>query len=202
MKNARGGDKSCATWCKSFAMMIRWEMPLQISSTHHQGQYTAAFLLQASMTKPCRSSPQDKSLSTASSRFMGMTSVCIPPHSPEASSLTTSSTVDMDQLLIIRNPEISMAPFEEPDFLRPPRPAIPYKPYPGSPPPDFDYRPHMPTSELVEELGVIPGDNWLHNVKGLSPVHSYTIPGLRGRMVEAPFYKYNFLPNYPKVLLL
>jgi hypothetical protein len=108
----------------------------------------------------------------------------------------------MDQLLIIRNPEISMAPFEEPDFLRPPRPAIPYKPYPGSPPPDFDYRPHMPTSELVEELGVIPGDNWLHNVKGLSPVHSYTIPGLRGRMVEAPFYKYNFLPNYPKVLLL
>jgi hypothetical protein len=32
-------------------------------------------------------------------------------------------------------------------------------------------------------------------------MHSYTIPGLGGRMVEAPFYKYNFLPDYPELLL-
>jgi hypothetical protein len=79
---------------------------------------------------------------------------------------------------------------------------MPYEPYPGSPPPDFDYRPHTLTPEFVKESRVILGDDWLCNIEGLSLVHSYTIPGLKGRMVEAPFYRYNFLPDYPKLLLL
>jgi hypothetical protein len=41
-----------------------------------------------------------------------------PPHDPETSSSATSSMVDMDQPLAIRNPEMPMAPFPEPDFLR------------------------------------------------------------------------------------
>jgi hypothetical protein len=98
-----------------------------------------------------------------------------PPHDPKTNSMATSSTTDMDQPLVIQNPEMAMAPFKEPDFLRLPRPATPYEPYPGLPPPDFNYRLHMLTPELVEELGVIPRDDWLHNVMGLLPVHSYTI---------------------------
>jgi hypothetical protein len=39
---------------------------------------------------------------------------------PESGFSTTLSTVNMDQLLAIRNPEILLAPFAEPDFLRPP----------------------------------------------------------------------------------
>jgi hypothetical protein len=125
-----------------------------------------------------------------------------PPHDPEANSMATLFTVNVDQLLIIRNPEMAVAPFKEPDFLRLPRPTTPYKLYPGSPSPNFDYQPHTLIPELVEEPGVIQGDDWLHNVMGVSPAHSYTIPRLRGRMMEAPFYKYDFLPDYPKVLLL
>jgi hypothetical protein len=60
----------------------------------------------------------------------------------------------------------------------------------------------MPTPEIVEEPGVILGDDWLHNIEGLSLTHSYTIPELGGRTVKAPFYKYNFFPDYPKILLL
>jgi hypothetical protein len=124
-----------------------------------------------------------------------------PPHNPERSSSATLSIVNVDQPLVIRNPEMLLAPFAEPDFLRPPRPAMPYKPYPGPPLPDFNYRPQMPTPEVVKEPGVILGDDWLCNIKGLSPQHSYTIPGLGGRMVKAPFYRYNFLPDYLKLLL-
>jgi hypothetical protein len=124
-----------------------------------------------------------------------------PSHNPKADSSTTSSTIDMDQPLAIRNPEIPKAPFEEPDFLRPPRPVTPYEPYPGSPPPDFNYHPCMLIPEFVEELGVILGDDWLCNIEGLLLVHSYTIPGLEERMVEAPFYKYDFLSDYPELLL-
>jgi hypothetical protein len=124
-----------------------------------------------------------------------------PPHDPDTSSLATLSTVDVDQPLAIRNPKIPVALFPEPDFLRPPQPATPYKPYPGSPPPDLDYCLCTPTPEFIKEPRVIPGDDWLHNIKGLSPVHSYTIPGLGERMVEAPFYKYNFLPDYSELLL-
>jgi hypothetical protein len=53
----------------------------------------------------------------------------------------------------------------------------------------------------VEEFGVIPGDDWHRNVEGLVPQHDYTIPGLGGRPMEAPFYRYDFLPNYPELLL-
>jgi hypothetical protein len=122
-------------------------------------------------------------------------------YDPENGSSNSSSTTNVDQLLMIRNPKMQLAPFPEPDFLRLPQAAMPYKPYPGSPPPDFDYRPHTPTPEVVEEPGVIPGDDWHCNVKGLAPQHLYTILGLGERMVKAPFYRYNFLPNYPELLL-
>jgi hypothetical protein len=124
-----------------------------------------------------------------------------PFHNPESGSSASSSTTKVDQLLTIRNPKMPLVLFPEPDFLRPPRAVTPYEPYPGSPPPEFNYHPHTPTPEVVEEPGIIPGDDWLHNIKGLVPQHSYTIPGLEGRMVEAPFYRYNFLPDYPKLLL-
>jgi hypothetical protein len=124
-----------------------------------------------------------------------------PLHDPKTSSDATSSTTDVAQLLIIQNSEIGMAPFEELDFLAPPQPATPYEPYPGSPLPNFDYWPCMPTPEFIKELGVMPGDEWLHNIKGLSPTHDYSIPGLGGRAIQAPFYKYDFLSDYPKILL-
>jgi hypothetical protein len=124
-----------------------------------------------------------------------------PLHDPESRSSSGSSTADVDQLLTIRNPEMQLAPFQEPDFLRPPRVATPYKPYLGSPPPDFNYHLRTPTPEVVEEFGVISGDDWHHNVEGLALQHDYTILGLGGRMVEAPFYRYDFLPDYPKLLL-
>jgi hypothetical protein len=124
-----------------------------------------------------------------------------PLHNLESGSLSDSSTADVDQLLIIRNPKMHLAPFPEPDFLRPPRAAMLYKPYLGLSPPDFDYRPCTLTPEIVEEPRVIPGDDWHRNVEGLAPQHMYTIPGLGGRMVEAPFYRYDFLPDYPELLL-
>jgi hypothetical protein len=124
-----------------------------------------------------------------------------PLYNPENESSSGLSTADVDQLLIIRNPKIQPAPFPELDFLQPPWAAMPYEPYPGSPPPDFDYHPRMPTPEIVEEFGVIPKDNWHWNIEGLAPQHDYTIPGLGGRPIEAPFYRYNFLPNYPELLL-
>jgi hypothetical protein len=124
-----------------------------------------------------------------------------PLHDPNNESSNSSSTADVDQLLTIRNPEMQMAPFPEPDFLRPLQAATLYEPYPGSPPPDFDYHPRMPTPKVMEEPGVIPGDNWHCNVEGLAPQHSYTIPRLGERMVEALFYRYNFLPDYPELLL-
>jgi hypothetical protein len=120
-----------------------------------------------------------------------------PLHDPSESS-SSSSTANVDQLLVIRNPEI---PIQTLDFLRPPQVATPYEPYPGSPPPDFDYRPCTPTPEVVEEFGVIPRDDWHQNIEGVAPQHDYTIPGLGGRPMEAPFYRYDFLPNYPKLLL-
>jgi hypothetical protein len=122
-------------------------------------------------------------------------------HDPESGSLNSLSTADMDQLLTIRNPEMQLAPFLEPDFLRLPQAVTLYKPYLGSLPPDFDYHPCTLIPEVMEEPGVIPGDDWHCNVEGLAPQHSYTIPGLGGRMVEAPFYRYDFLPNYPELLL-
>jgi hypothetical protein len=111
------------------------------------------------------------------------------------------SMADVDQLLVIRNPEIQPTPVQELDFLRPPWAATPYEPYPGSPPPDFDYRPCTPTPEVVEEFRVIPGGNWHQNIKGVAPQHDYTIPGLGGWPMDAPFYRYDFLPDYPKLLL-
>jgi hypothetical protein len=113
-------------------------------------------------------------------------------------SASSSSTADVDQLLIIRNPEI---PVQELDFLRPPRAATPYEPYPGSPPPDFDYHPRTPTPEVIEEFGVIPRQDWHRRVEGVSPQHDYTIPGLGGSPIHAPFYRYDFLPDYPELLL-
>jgi hypothetical protein len=77
-----------------------------------------------------------------------------------------------------------------------------YEPYPGLPPPNFDYCPCTLTPEFVKELRVIPGDDWLCNIEGLSLVHSYTIPRLGERIVEAPFYRYDFLPDYSELLLL
>jgi hypothetical protein len=120
-----------------------------------------------------------------------------PLHDPSESA-SSSSTVDVDQLLIIRNPEI---PIQELDFLCPPRAATPYEPYPGSPPPDFDYHPRTLTPEVIEEFGVIPGPDWHRHVEGVSPQHDYTIPGLGGSPIHAPFYRYDFLPDYPELLL-
>jgi hypothetical protein len=113
-------------------------------------------------------------------------------------STSSSSMADVDQLLIIRNPEM---PIQELDFLCPPRAATPYKPYPGSPPLDFDYRPCTLTPEVIEEFGVIPRPNWHRHVEGVSPQHDYTIPGLGGGPIDAPFYRYDFLPDYPELLL-
>jgi hypothetical protein len=124
-----------------------------------------------------------------------------PLHDLESEFSSGSSIANVDQLLVIRNPEIQPTPFPELDFLRPLQAATPYELYPGSPPPDFDYRPHMPTPEVVEEFGVIPGEDWHRNVEGLAPQHDYTIPGLGGRPMEAPFYRYDFLPDYPELLL-
>jgi hypothetical protein len=81
-----------------------------------------------------------------------------PLHDPSESA-SSLSTADVDQLLIIRNPEM---PVQELDFLRPPRAATPYEPYPGSPPPDFDY-------QVIEEFGVMPGQDWHRHVEGTSP---------------------------------
>jgi hypothetical protein len=120
-----------------------------------------------------------------------------PLRDPSESS-NSSSMADVDQLLIIRNPKM---PIQELDFLRPPWAATPYKPYPGLPLPDFDYRLRTPTPEVVEEFGVIPGDDWHRNIKGVVPQHDYTIPGLGERPIQAPFYRYDFLPDYPKLLL-
>jgi hypothetical protein len=120
-----------------------------------------------------------------------------PLHDPSESS-SSSSTADVDQLLIVRNPEM---PVQELDFLRPPQAAMLYEPYPGSPPPDFDYRPHTPTPEIMEEFRVMPGDDWHRNIEGVVPRHDYTIPGLGGRPMDAPFYRYDFLPDYPELLL-
>jgi hypothetical protein len=120
-----------------------------------------------------------------------------PLHNLSKSS-SSSSMADVDQLLIIRNPEI---PIQELDFLRPPRAATPYELYPGSPPPDFDYHPCTPTPKVVEEFRVIPGDDWHRNIEGVSLQHDYTIPGLGGRPIDAPFYRYDFIPDYPELLL-
>jgi hypothetical protein len=120
-----------------------------------------------------------------------------PLRDPSKSS-SSSSTADVDQLLVIRNPEI---PIQELNFLRPPRAATPYEPYPGSPPPDFDYHPRTPTPEVVKEFGVIPRNDWHRNIEGVSPRHDYTIPGLGGRPIDAPFYRYDFIPDYPELLL-
>jgi hypothetical protein len=114
-------------------------------------------------------------------------------------STSSTSTADVDQLLIIRNPEI---PVQELDFLCPPRAATPYELYPRSSPPDFDYRPHTPTPEVIEEFGIIPRHDWHRRVEGVSPQHDYTIPGLGGSPIHAPFYRYDFLPDYPELLLL
>jgi hypothetical protein len=116
-------------------------------------------------------------------------------------SFSSSSTADVDQLLVIRNPEIQPTLAQELDFLWPPQAATLYEPYPGLPPPDFNYRPHMPTPEVVEEFRVIPGDDWHQNIEGVAPQHDYTIPGLGGRPMDAPFYRYNFCPDYPELLL-
>jgi hypothetical protein len=124
-----------------------------------------------------------------------------PLHNPENSSLNSSSTADVDQLLTIRNPKMCLAPFPKPDFLRSLQAMMPYEPYLGSPPPDFNYHPCTPTPEVVKESRVILGDDWHRNIEGLVSQHSYTIPGLGGRMVEASFYRYNFLPDYPELLL-
>jgi hypothetical protein len=113
-------------------------------------------------------------------------------------STSSSSTADVDQLLIIRNLEM---PIQELDFLRPPRAATPYEPYPGSLPPDFDYRPRTLTPEVIEEFGVLPGQDWHRRIEGVSPQHDYTIPGLGGSPIQAPFYTYDFLPDYPELLL-
>jgi hypothetical protein len=43
-----------------------------------------------------------------------------PLHDLESRSSSGSSTTDIDQLLTIRNPKMQLAPFPEPDFLRPP----------------------------------------------------------------------------------
>jgi hypothetical protein len=120
-----------------------------------------------------------------------------PLHDPSESA-SSSSTADVDQLLVIRNPEM---PVQELDFLRPPRAATPYEPYPGSPPPDFDYRPHTPTPEITEEFGVILGPDWQCHIDRVSPLHDYTIPGLGGEPIQAPFFRYDFLPDYPELLL-
>jgi hypothetical protein len=124
-----------------------------------------------------------------------------PLHDLESRSISGSSMANVDQLLTIRNPEMQLAPFPEPDYLCPPRAAMPYEPYPGMPPPNFDYHPRMPTPKVMEEFRVIPGDDWHCNIKGLAPQHGYTIPGLGGRPMEAPFYRYDFIPNYPELLL-
>jgi hypothetical protein len=124
-----------------------------------------------------------------------------PLRNPSESS-SGSSMADMDQLFVIRNLEIQPTPIQELDFLRPPQAATPYEPYPGSPPPDFNYRPRTPTPEVMEEFGVIPGDDWHRNIDGVAPQHDYTILGLGGRPMDTPFYRYNFLPDYPELLLL
>jgi hypothetical protein len=59
----------------------------------------------------------------------------------------------------------------------------------------------MPTPEVMEEFGVIPRNDWHCNIEGLALQHDYTISGLGGRLMEAPFYRYDFVPDYPELLL-
>jgi hypothetical protein len=83
VKNMKGGDRSCTTWCRSSATMIKWGMPPQISLTCHQEWYMVASSSQDSMTGPCQSSPWDKSLFMASSRSTETMSACTPLTTPK-----------------------------------------------------------------------------------------------------------------------
>jgi hypothetical protein len=82
-----------------------------------------------------------------------------------------------------------------------PRASTPYPLYPGLPLPTYQededtcgsYHPHFSTPEPVEEVssaeepGVSPGEEWVLNIHGLEPLVNYTIPGLEGCLVMAPF---------------
>jgi len=96
-----------------------------------------------------------------------------------------------------------------PDILMPPHTSTPYPPYPGPPPPTYkededlqgDYWPHSPTPEAIPQPGTIPGDEWICNMQGLEPLVSHTIPGMAGREITAPFFCYDFAPDYPEIIL-
>ncbi len=95
------------------------------------------------------------------------------------------------------------------DILLPPQPSTPYPVYPGPPPPTYEedkenhgpYQPRSPTPEEGPQLGVIPGDEWIQNLQGLEPLVDHRIPGMAGREIIAPFFCYDFAPDYPEIIL-
>ena len=96
-----------------------------------------------------------------------------------------------------------------PNILMPPRASTPYLVYPGPPPPTYkedeehrgNYCPCLPTPDIIPQPGVIPRDEWIRNVQGLEPLVNHTIPGMAGREITAPFFHYDFAPDYPEIIL-
>ena len=96
-----------------------------------------------------------------------------------------------------------------PDILLPLRPSTPYPVYPGPLPPTYDkdkenrgnYQPRSPTPEEGPQPGLIPGDKWIRNLQGLEPLVNHHIPGMAGREIIAPFFHYDFTPDYPEIIL-
>src|SRR5258708_21602188 len=101
--------------------------------------------------------------------------------------------------LFISNPDIPMLP----------QPSMPYPVYPRPPPPTYEedkencgnYQPRSPTPEEGPQPGVIPGKEWIRNLQGLEPLVDHHIPGMAGREIITPFFRYDFTPDYLEVIL-
>jgi len=63
------------------------------------------------------------------------------------------------------------------------------------------YQPWSPTPEEAPQPGVIPGEDWIRNLQGLEPLVNHRIPGMAGREIIAPFFHYDFAPDYPEIIL-
>ena len=55
--------------------------------------------------------------------------------------------------------------------------------------------------EESPQLGVIPREEWIRNLQGLEPLVDHRIPGMAGREIIAPFFRYDFTLDYPEIIL-
>src|SRR5258707_8161110 len=86
---------------------------------------------------------------------------------------------------------------------------MPYLAYPGPPPPTYkedkeargNYHLRSPTPEEGPQPGIIPGEEWIRNLQGLEPLVNHRIPGMARREIIAPFFCYDFTPDYPEIIL-